>query len=290
MSSKSEIPVFVHRGYGLPRWALNKQTLLIASSHSGNTEETLSAYNAALEAGCPILGITTGGKLANLSRENKTPVWVFQHIGQPRAAVGFSFALVLSVFTKLGLIDNPEKELIQAIKTMEKQIELIQAPIPIAKNPAKRLAGQMVGRWVTIIGSGLLAPVARRWKTQINEIAKAWAQFEELPEMNHNTLAGTQNPESMLFQTMVVFLNAPTDSPRNRLRSELTQRAFMIEGMGTDMYIAKGESELENLWTAVQFGDYVSYYLAMAYDVNPTPVDAIENFKKEMAIAERAKS
>jgi glucose/mannose-6-phosphate isomerase len=289
VASKSEVPLYVHRDYQLPRWGRNRETLVIVSSHSGNTEETLSAYKTAVQANCKVLVITTGGKLANLAQKNAIPLLLFEHDGQPRAAIGFSFGLLLASFANLGFIPNPEEELFGAIRLMRHQQESIAADIPIAQNPAKRLAGQMIGRWVTIAGAGLMAPVARRWKTQINEIAKTWAGFEFLPEMDHNTLAGAQNPEALLFHTMIVFLNATVDYPRNRIRSEITKRSLMVEGLGTDYYFAGGDSALENLWTAEHFGDYVAYYLAMAYDVDPTPVDVIESFKREMISAEAAK-
>jgi glucose/mannose-6-phosphate isomerase len=143
-----------------------------------------------------------------------------------------------------------------------------------------------MGRWVTVIGSGLLTAVARRWKGQINEVAKAAANFEFLPEADHNTLAGTMNPEEVLNpHTMTLFLRAPSDHPRNRLRSDLTRKAFMLEGMNTDYVDARGKPPLEHMWTLILFGDYMAYYLAMGYGVDPTPVKALVEFKKAMADA-----
>jgi glucose/mannose-6-phosphate isomerase len=144
------------------------------------------------------------------------------------------------------------------------------------------MAGQFMGRWVSVFGSDALAPVARRWKSQISEIAKAWAQFESLPESDHNTLAGLYYPEELFPRTMMVFLQSASDHPRNRLRSELTRKAFMLQGLNTDSIQAQGETSLAHQWTALHLGDYISYYLAMAYGVDPTPVEAIENFKREL--------
>jgi glucose/mannose-6-phosphate isomerase len=152
------------------------------------------------------------------------------------------------------------------------------------QNPAKRMAGQLVGRWVNVYGSGSLAPVARRWKTQVNEIAKAGAGFELLPEADHNALAGLKNP-ALLMQTMTLFLRAPSDHPRNHLRAELTRQGFMVAGMNTDIYDANGESRLAHIWTALHFGDYMAYYLAMAYGMDPTPVEALQNLKAAMKAA-----
>lgn len=279
------VPVIVHRDYGLPAWAHGLETLVIASSHSGNTEETLEAFNAALHNKCQLMGVATGGKLAERAVQAKIPLWKFEHAGQPRAAVGFSFGLLLAVFARLGLIPDPAKELAGAVAAMKKQQETLRADVPVAHNPAKRLAGQLVGRWVNVYSSGCLAPVARRWKGQINEIAKTGAGFEVLPEADHNALAGLLNPADILSRTTTLFLRASSDHPRNHLRSQLTRQGFMVEGLNTDVYEAQGESPLAHIWTTLHFGDYTAYYLAMAYGTDPTSVDVLENFKAAIKAA-----
>lgn len=276
------VPVFVHRDYGLPAWANGSQTLVITSSHSGNTEETLSAFDQALSNECRCLSISTGGMLAEKATDLGVPLWRFEHEGQPRAAVGFSFGLLLALFSRLEVIPDPENELENAVINLNRQQEKLMPDIPTVQNSAKRLAGQEVERWVTVIGSGVLAPVARRWKGQISEIAKAWAQFEFLPELDHNTLAGIENPEQVLNQQMVLFLRSSSDHPRNQIRSDLTRKIFMLEGLGTDEVYAVGETRMAQQWTCLHYGDYVAYYLAMAYGVDPTPVAAIEGFKREL--------
>jgi glucose/mannose-6-phosphate isomerase len=279
------VPIFVHRDYGLPAWAQGKGTLVIASSHSGNTEETLSSFEQATSRGCLRLAVTTGGKLAEAARDTDAALWMFEHKGQPRAAVGYSFGLLLAAFTRLGLTPDPANELIGAVSAMEKQQDQLKPDVPVVNNPAKRLAGQLVGRFVAVIGAGILAPVARRWKGQISEVAKAWGQFEFLPETDHNTLAGILNPEETLSRLMVLFLRSSSEHPRNQLRSELTRKAFMLEGLNTDFIDAQGDTPLAQLWTALHFGDYMAYYLAMSYSVDPTPVESIEGFKREMKAA-----
>lgn len=278
----SSTPIFVSRDYTFPAWVQGKQTLVIASSHSGNTEETLSAFEDGLQKGCSVMGITTNGTLAEKCREADSPLWIFEHEGQPRAAVGFSFALLLGVLYRLGLIPDPTSEIQDAVSTMKKQQEQLRAELDVPANPAKRYAGQLVDRWVSVFGAGLLAPVARRWKGQINELAKAWSQFEALPEANHNTLAGVLNPADALLKTMALFLRAESNHPRNKQRIDLTRKQFMLEGLNTDFVNAAGESRLAQQWTTLHFGDYVAYYLAMLYEVDPTPVAAIDNLKAEL--------
>ncbi len=281
VSSTCGVPITVHRDYGLPAFARGKSTLMIASSHSGNTEETLDSFEAARKQDCSIVAITTGGELAR--RAADYPVWTFEHAGQPRAAVGYSFGLLLALFARLKLIPDPGKELAGAVDAMKQAQQELRADVSASRNPAKREAGQLVGRWATIFGAGLLAPVARRFKTQINEIAKAGANFEFIPEADHNALAGTEHPEEVMAPRVIsLFLRAPSDHPRDRKRIELTKQTFMLDGLDTDFIDASGDSPLAHMWTLIHFGDYLAYYLAMAYSADPTPVEALQNFKQAM--------
>jgi glucose/mannose-6-phosphate isomerase len=277
------VPVVVQRNYSLPAWADGHETLVIASSHSGNTEETLAAFAQAQLRGCRMLVLSTGGKLAALAMRSNIPLWSFEHPGQPRAAVGYSFGMLLALMARLKLTPDPANELSITLAAMRLQQASIQAEVPVVRNPAKRLAGQLMGRWVMVFGADVLEPVARRWKTQINELAKGWAQFETLPEADHNALAGLSQPEQGLSSAMALFLRAASYHPRNLLRAELSKQAYMLEGLNTDFVDAQGETPLSQQWTALQLGDYVAYYLAMLYEIDPTPIKALEGFKKQLA-------
>lgn len=281
----SQVPILVHRDYELPAWASGPETLVIASSHSGNTEETLAAFAQAGKQGCQQLVLTTGGKLAGLAKSQSTPLLLFRHNGQPRSAVGYSFGLLLAALHRLGLLPDPKAELHEALHALRNQQTNLLPEVPVAFNPAKRMAGQLVGRVVTIFAADSLSPVARRWKGQINEIAKSLAQFEFLPEANHNTLAGLNNPDSTLAQQIALFLKAPSNHPRNQLRLDYTREMFMTQGINTDIVQARGESRLAHIWTLLHFGDYTSYYLAMMYGEDPTPVDVLTVFKNELGKA-----
>jgi len=274
------VPIFVHRDYGLPAFAKGTETLVICSSHSGNTEETLDAFETAVRNGCRVLAVSMGGKLSKKAKETRVPVWQFEHKGQPRAAVGFSFGLILGALSRIGLVPDADEEISGAVTAMKSQAPALVAESLVSQNPAKRLAGQLVGRWVTVFGAGVLAPVARRWKGQINEVAKAVANFEFIPEANHNTLAGVLYPDEVVPPHVIsLFLRAPSDHPRNRMRLKMTRKTYMLEGLNADGYMAKGNSPIAHIWTALHFGDYMAYYLAMAYGVDPTPVAALENLK-----------
>jgi len=285
LASACPSPLVVGRGYELPGWANGAETLVILSSHSGNTEETLACLEGAVMRGCRILAITTGGKLAEEAERAGGTVWRFAHGHAPRAAVGYSFGLIHSALCRLELAENPAAALQATLHDLRDFQSRLMAGVPVALNPAKRLAGQLVGRNVVIFGADLLAPVARRWKSQINEMAKAWAQSEELPEADHNLLAGVENPEAGLTRLAAVFLTAAANHPRNRLRLDLTREIFMEQGLNTDVFQARGSYPLTQQWIALLFGDYTAYYLAMAYGVDPTPTPALDYLKTTLSEA-----
>ena len=277
-----KIPILVLRDYQLPGWAEGKKCLVICSSHSGNTEETNSVFLQAAERNCTIVVITTGGKLLSAAADKGITTWQFDHSGQPRAAVGWSFGLLLHLFSRLSLISSKEQDILDAVGSMKKLVEKIGVEILTVNNPAKRLAGQLIDRYVSIFSADHLSPVARRWKTQINEIAKAWGQFEYLPEADHNTLAGVINPSELLPRIFTVFLRSNHFFHRNLKRMDLTFTEFMVAGLCTDQIDFTAPEPLSEMWNAILFGDYVSYYLAMMYEIDPTPVDAIESLKEQM--------
>jgi glucose/mannose-6-phosphate isomerase len=278
----SSVPLYVLRGYHLPAWAKGPDVLVICSSHSGNTEETLNVFEEALERNCTTMTVSTGGKLSENARAKGILCWNFDHVGQPRTAVGFSFGLLLNLFDRLGLVPSQEALLKDAVAEMEALGKQIDVEVPAVKNIAKRLAGQAVERIPVVFGAEHLEPVARRWKTQINENSKAEAQFEFLPEADHNTLAGLVNPEALLYKTYALFLNSERYNERVQKRFKLTTDEFMVSGVCVDPVACSGSSMLAEIWTTIFLGDYISYYLAMAYDANPTQIEALNRLKAAM--------
>ena len=276
------VPVSSWRNYGLPAWANGQDCLVICSSHSGNTEETLDAFETALARGCSIAAISTGGKLEDLAKSAGVTHWRFNHDGQPRTAVAWSFALLLALLQRLGLLTSQDQAISSAASVMRSQQIDLEPHVPLTQNPARRLAGQLLNRNVVIFGAGSLEVVARRWKTQINELAKAWASFEAIPEMNHNTLAGLLFPDSLFEKTTAIFLQAPMDHPRNQERIALSKQFFLQAGIAVDAVEAKGEERLSEMFSLLQFGDYVAYYLAAAYGIDPTPVDILTALKEAL--------
>jgi glucose/mannose-6-phosphate isomerase len=233
--------------------------------------------------GAKLLALTTGGKLAALAGEQGGTVWRFQHQGAPRSAVGWSFMLSLSALMKLGAVKDKTAQVAEAVAAMRAQQASLGADVPVTRNPAKRMAGQLMGRISAIFASDYLAPVARRWNGQLTEVAKAWAQFAELPEMNHNQVVGSVYPAELVSKFMVLFLRSAHDHPRNRRRAQVTREIYMTSGFNTDEIEAQGQSPLAHMLTALHYGDYAAYYLAMAYGVDPSPIPQIDYLKEQLA-------
>lgn len=282
VAGECPVPLEVARDYALPAY-VGPETLVIAASHSGNTEETLSAARSALERGARLLAITRGGALGALAAEHGRPAWSFEHAGQPRAAVGFLFMLTLAALFKAGLIADPSEQVAGAVAAMRRQQNQLRAETPVVHNPAKRMAGQLMDRLGAIFAAGRLAPVARRWKGQLNEVGKAFAIFDELPEMDHNSVVGTLYPEQAITKFMVLFLRSAHEHPRHRVRLDVTRELYMTAGFNTDAVSAAGPSPLADMLTLLHYGDYTAYYLAMGYGVDPSPVPQIDYLKEQLA-------
>jgi glucose/mannose-6-phosphate isomerase len=279
---EAKIPVIIHRGYGLPLF-VDDRTLLIASSYSGNTEETLSAFEPALKTGAKKLAMTTGGRLQELAEKNNIPVFKIGYKAQPRAALGFSFLPTLCFLQKLGMLSKKSTYVSEMVKVLEQLSARINEKAPLPSNPAKKLAQRLYSCLPVIYGAGILAEVAHRWKTQINENSKAWAFYEVFPELNHNATVGYQFPAELASRIRVVLLRCPSLNQRIRLRYEVTGELLDRSGIAHEYIDSEGKSPLSQMMSLVFFGDFVSYYLAILYSVDPSPVEVINYLKERLA-------
>ncbi len=277
------IPLTVVRDYTLPAFAGGPNTLVVACSYSGNTEETLSCFKQAVARETAALAVTTGGKLSSLARRAGAPVVRFDYESQPRAALGFSFTLLLGVAHQLGLIRDPSSDLAEGVEVMEAWQSQLRIEVPKEQNEAKQMAAQIHGALPVTYGAGFLGPVANRWKTQLNENAKHWAFFEILPELNHNSVVGLGVPMDARDLAVVLLLRSSLDSPRIQERWDVTLELLTQEGVSAAAVKGRGESKLAQMLSLIHFGDYVSYYLAVCNEVDPTPVENIRFLKRRLA-------
>jgi glucose/mannose-6-phosphate isomerase len=280
--TEAKIPIIVHRDYGLPAY-VDARTLLIASSYSGNTEETLSAFEAALGAGYKKMAMTTGGKLEQLAKENNIPVFKIEYVAQPRAALGYGFFPAVCFMQKLGFISDKTDDVAEAVQIMESLSARLDEKSPLKNNPAKQLAGRLRGCLPVIYGAGITAQVGHRWKTQDNENGKAWAFYEVFPELNHNATVGFPQPKEIASKIRVVFLRSPGFNERIKLRYEITAELLKRAGVAHEFVDSEGVSPLAQMMSLIMMGDFTSYYLAILYKTDPTPVKVIDYLKERLA-------
>jgi glucose/mannose-6-phosphate isomerase len=281
-SQHSPHPILVNRGYEVPAW-VGPRTLVVASSHSGNTEETLAAAEAAHTRGARLVAITTGGELARRARAWGIPLLTYQYAAQPRAVIGHSLVNMVALAEQLGWLPPMGPAVAEAAAVVEAIRSELDVDVPAERNPAKQLAGALAGRLPVIYGAGLLEEVARRWKGQLNENSKAWAFFEALPEANHNGIVGYEHPAALSRLVTVIFLQAAADHPRVQIRQRVTKAVLDQRGVRHATIEARGASPLAQVLSVLTTGDWVSYYLALLNGADPTPVAAIDYLKAELA-------
>jgi glucose/mannose-6-phosphate isomerase len=279
---ESRAPLSVLRDYDLPAY-VDSRSLVILSSFSGTTDETLSAGEQALKVGARVVAITTGGDLAERANTAGIPLAQYSFGGTPREAGGYSTLMILGVLCRLGYLADKTVEVDAASETLEQMIATIGPEVPAEMNPAKRLAQKLYGKLVLIYGGGLLAEVARRWKGQLNENAKHWAFFEQLPELNHNAVLGYQFPTHVGQKAVVVMLSSTLSRQGLRARERITEELLARWGIPTETVQARGATPLEHILSTVYVGDFVSYYLAMVNDVDPSDMATITFLKARLA-------
>ena len=279
---EATVPVHVARDYTLPAW-IGPETVVVASSYSGDTEETLSAYRQARERGALLLAMTSGGMLAEEAATHGIPLLRIDYEGEPRSAVGYSFGMLLALLCKLGLLKNKEAELQTAVQLLQQMVSALGPEAPKAQNLAKTVATAMHGRLPVVYGAEFLSGAAHRWKTQLNENSKVWAFHESLPELNHNAVVGYSLPAKIMERAYVVLLHSHLLHERTSLRYQVTEELLLREGVAHRQLDGVGDTPLAHLLTTVMLGDFVSYYLGILNQVDPGPVSPIDYLKRRLA-------
>jgi glucose/mannose-6-phosphate isomerase len=275
------VPLLVQRDYHLPA-GLGPRTLVVAASHSGETIETVTAAAEARERGLPLVVIASGGQLGRQAEADGTPWLRYEQPGQPRAAVGWSVGLLHELLGDLGLVRDPDP-LGPVVAVLDDFIERMGPGVETDANPAKQLAWSLFGRITVVYGAGTMAPVARRWKTQLNENAKAWAAYEAMPEANHNAIEGSLNPRELADAPYVVEIRDPTESEAIAARYRVVEELLGERATNRATVWAEGPSPLARVLSAVLWGDLVSVYLAILYQTDPTPVTLLAMLKERLA-------
>jgi glucose/mannose-6-phosphate isomerase len=281
-ADRLRVPIVAVRDYDLPAFA-GPRTLVVACSYSGATEETLSALAQAIQRGCPLAAITTGGPLLTVAERAGVPLLAFPGGGQPRASVGYGTILLAGLLERAGLLVLDGLQVAGAAAAARSMAERCAPEVETDANPAKRLAWSLVDRLPIVEGGGFLAAVARRWKTQLNENGKSTAAFEELPEATHNAVVGYAQPASIHERMFVVFLESPDEHPQISRRLSLSAELLAEHQIPHEVVAVGGIGRLAQAFSTIVLGDFVSVYLGILYGLDPTPVEAIARLKRRLA-------
>ncbi len=270
-SAGKRLEVYQNRFYSLPPEAY-ENSLNIFCSYSGNTEETIASFKEALKNNLPCIGISNGGKVEEMCGESNIPHIKLPSPGenfQPRMATGYFFAAIFQTLVNAGLVEDKTEELLELSNKLGKEtVEL--------EKKGKEIAKKLVGRTPIIYASTKYKALAMIWKIKFNENAKTPAFWNFFPELNHNEMVGFTNPQAKIF---VLMIRDPEDHPRDIQRFEITSKLLKEKGIESEIIDMEENGVFYNIFSTLYLGDWASYYLALEYGQNPTPVDMVEEFK-----------
>ena len=277
------VPFEIVQSYDLPEY-VHENTLLICSSHSGNTEETLSVFEEALKTDPQpmIVVIASGGKLLERAKELNLPYIELPSGYQPRHTFGYQYRALAEIFAATPLQDNAVPLIEAAAKKLDEHIKNWLPTVPAKENQAKKIAQDVIGKSAVIYGGPLMWPAAYKWKISFNENAKHVAWAGQYSEFNHNEFLGwTKQPTDKPYA--VIDLRSRLEHPQIQKRFEVSER--LLSGMRPQPIVveAVGDNLLEQLFSTIALGDFVTLYTALLNGLNPTPVELIEKLKKELA-------
>jgi glucose/mannose-6-phosphate isomerase len=273
-------PFEICRNYDIPRY-VNDKTLFIASSYSGNTEESLSALEQAEKAGAQIIVVAAGGKLAERAKDAGHPLYMIPGGVQPRMTTLYFLKMLVHVYDTLGLSTDLSADLSAAADHIKQVAANWRPDVPTNENPAKQLALELVGTSVVVYGGPKMQAVANKFKIALNENAKNVAWWGQLPEFNHNEFIGwSSHPVEKPYS--VVDIRSDLEHPRVQKRFEVTERLLSGKRPAPHVVKPEGKTVLEHMLWGMVFCDFVSLYVALLNGLNPTPVDLVEKFKTEL--------
>jgi len=283
LAEKLTIPFFVCRNYTLPNF-VDESSLVFISSYSGNTEETLSAYDDAKKRKARILAISSGGKVKEKALQDKITYVNIPKGFPPRAALGYSFVPILAILERLGFVQGEKEEIRKAKEFLSSNRSKYRMELGIEENLAKKIALELHRKLPVIYaGNDHFDAVSTRWKGQICENAKMLAYSNVFPEFNHNELVGWKILSAYRDDLIVVILKDRKDHPRIKRRIEIVKEIIEKEGVKVSEIESCGETLLSRMFSLIQLGDFVSFYLAILNNEDPTPVKVIDFLKNELA-------
>jgi glucose/mannose-6-phosphate isomerase len=281
---KLDVPIVVNREYDLPKW-VNKDTLVICISYSGNTDETISSFKIAYQKKCKIICISTGGKLQDLAEKRKVPFVKIPAGIQPRAATAYLLFPSIIFLKKIGLLKTViDADIEETIAVTQDFVAMNNKAVPEENNQAKQLAKKIFNTIPQIYGWGIYTPIAKRWRHQLNENSKVIARTDVVPECNHNDIVGwSANPEISKQFSCVLIRDKDEEIIDMTTRFSFMHDLFRNTAGNIVEVSPKGKSQLAKMMYLMCLGDFTSCYLAVLRGIDPSPVDIITELKKRLA-------
>lgn len=272
-----EIPIYINNDYDLPGF-VNDKTLVILTSYSGSTEEVLSCLQAASKKEAKILGFTSGGELAQTLKEQKLPLIVFDPVhnpsGQPRLGTGYLVLGTIDILRALGLIKVPAQVITDTLQYLDENSSRIC-------EEAKALAKEVSNKIPMVFAGSFLSGNAHIIRNQLNETAKSISMFSFLPELNHHLMEGLKNPEDK--HLTVLFLDSNLYSEHLKKRLSLTEEVIKLNNVESIKYHLEGVNKLEQVFEALLFGGFFSFFLAILYQQDPSVIPWVDYFKEKLS-------
>jgi len=278
-----KLPVEVSSSYKLPGY-VSKDTLVILSSYSGGTEETLASAEEALELGAKIAVITAGGDLAKMAKAHNWPLYQivpsYNASNQPRMAIGYMVAGQLALLNKLGVTNVSEQQILDLSDNLKELVKKLSPEAGV--NTAKLLAYSAYDKSIVLVAAEHLVGAVHVTNNQLNENAKVLTSEWPLPELNHHYLEALSNPSKLHEDVIFLLYNSSLYAPALTRRVELTSRVIREAGYQAEIIQATAPTKLEQVFETITLGSYLSFYLAMLYKLDPAPIPRVDWFKSEM--------
>lgn len=279
--NKTDMPIQTWNQSILPQY-INKKTLIIATSYSGNTEETINLVNQSFAKNAQVIAISKGGELSQLAKNKKFPWIPIEFEGEARSAFPFNFLSALKILEKLKIFKNMNEDITQTIESLNSLAQKLIPSIPDDSNQAKKIAYELFEKIPIIYSSGILTNVGTRWRTQINENAKAWAFSDQLTELHHNSIEGYLNPltigtKQTSFKIILIENSIETESMKNKYK--ITRELLSNKKIPYITVNSYGDSSITQIMSSILIGDFASYYLGILYKTNPAICAEIDIIK-----------
>ncbi len=280
-----KVPLEIVNSYHLPGYA-DDNTLVILSSYSGNTEEVLAAAKESITMGCKNFVITTGGELLKMANKHDWPIIKIEPAknpsNQPRMAIGYSVMAQMSLFNKIGVWSLKSEKIEKVIDWLSHQQKNWVREIDQSKNSAKRLSFQLKNKAAVLIAGDFLQGAVHVLKNQLNENAKTFAVRFDIPELNHHLMEGLGKPEELDKKLHFLLFDSKLYDDKIRKRIKVTEEVILKQGYEVTRLVVEGKSKFDQVWEVIQFGEFISLYLAVLHKINPAPIPWVDYFKKQI--------